>query len=75
MTSQAARAVPVIITESASRVTLRPIRPTSRPASGDVVAAPTAKGVMRSAALRGEKPSPSCRCTDSTRKIPVKPVK
>ncbi len=75
VTSSAASAVPVIITESATSVTFRPSRPTSLPASGEVVAAPTANGVMSSAAFSGENPSPSCRCTDSTRKIPVKPVK
>ena len=75
VTSQAESAVPVIITDSATRVIRRPIRPTSRPASGEVVAAPTANGVMSSAVPSGEKPSPSCRWTDSTRKIPVKPVK
>ena len=75
VTSQAASAVPVIITDSAMSVTRRPIRPTRRPASGEVVAAPTAKGVISRAAWSGEKPTPSCRWTDSTRKIPVKPVK
>ena len=75
VTSQAASAVPVIITEMASTVTRRPMRPTSRPASGEVAAEPTANGVISSAACSGEKPSPSCRCTESTRKIPVKPVK
>ena len=75
VTSHAASAVPVIITPSATRVTRRPRVPTSRPASGEVVAAPTANGVISSAACSGENPSPSCRCTDSTRKIPVKPVK
>ena len=75
MTSHADSAVPVIITDSASSVTRRPIRPTIRPASGEVVAAPIANGVSSSAAWSGEKPTPSCRCTESTRKMPVNPVK
>ncbi len=74
-TSSAAPSVPAIITESAITVIRRWMRETSRPATGAVAAAPIANGVSSSPAWSGEKSSPSWRCTDSTRKIPVKPVK
>ncbi len=73
--SAATTATPVIMTTSAPTVSRRCRCETSRPAMGAVTAAPSAKGVSRKPVSRALSPRASWRWTESTRKIPVNPVK
>ncbi len=63
------------ITARAATVSRRPASETNRPATGALIAEPTAKGMIASPASSGESPSDSCRWIEITSSSPVNPVK